>query len=70
MQSHQSGGRSGHYVKNLEMKKIGRQHNKPNIFICKATKTYHWIPAAIIIPSILTQLRNTDKSKYEEEKCL
>lgn len=38
---HQSGGGSGQYSRNLEMKKMGRQHNKLNIFICEATKTYH-----------------------------
>lgn len=70
MQCHHSGGCSGQYSRNLEMKKMGRQHNKLNIFICEATKMYHWIPAAIIILSLLTQLHNTDKSKYEEEKCL
>lgn len=70
MKFHQSGGCSGQYSKNLEMQKMGRQPNKLNIFICEATKMYHWIPAAIIIPFRLTRLHNTDKSKYEEEKCL
>lgn len=70
MRTHQSGGCSGQYSRNLEMKKMGRQNRKRNIFICKATKPYQWVPAAVIIPSLLTQLRNTDKSKYEEEKCL
>lgn len=41
MQFHQSGGCSGQYSRNLEMKKMGRQHNKLNIFICEATKMYH-----------------------------